>query len=332
MPKISKAELLRVLAASEASRPAAPGFARVPPLTSPKLAGMRREAEAAFRPALARSGLNERQFAALRKQHGAELNRLAEREQAAALRRSGRIRKTLRAGLANKIKAYGTLATLPLSPFLTIIDRPFLIWARPRSGIIWDSHIGSGDSWAKVKAVSETGDTLYGTDTLSFYFLWTNPTPYYAVIDAATFITVNGFARAYADGNFWVVFDPTAAHTTYMNAWTVLTLWQWSDHPPTASTTPQQTVFSLTAQGGVFDDTETTGVSGSFDHSYTHYVVNPNGTVVFEVSLAMQYAIDDGHALFDFSDGSYDVSCPYMVVGLLSAPPVGGMAASDAMA
>jgi hypothetical protein len=332
MPKISKAELLRALTAAEAGRPVSPGVARVPPLTSPKLAGTRRATEAALRPVLVKAGFNDRAFKELRKQHGAELKRLAEREQSTAVRRSPKIRKTLRAGLANKIKAYGTLANLPASPFLTIIDRPFLIWAKPRSNIIWDSHIGTGDSWAKIKAVGETGDKIWGNDTLSFYFLWDNPTPYYAVIDAATFITFNGFARAYADGSFWGGIDPSYSHYSYLSMWTGLTLWQWSDNPPTPSGTPIQYIASLTANAGFFEDTQTAAISGSSDHSYTHYVVNPNGVIVFEVSLAMSYSIYDGHTLSDFSDGSYEVSCPYMVVGLLSTPPVGGMATSAAIA
>lgn len=332
MPKISKAELLRALAAAEAGRPASPGVARVPPLTSPKLAGTRRATEAALRPVLVKAGLNDRQFMELRKQHGAELGRLAEREQNAAVRRSAKVRKTLRAGIANKLKALGTLANLPLAPFLTIIDRPFLIWARPRSNIIWDSNIASGDSWAKVKAVAESDDTIGGTDTLSFYFIWSNPTPYYAVIDAATFITFNGFARAYADGSFWGGIDPSSSRYSYLSMWTSLTLWQWSDNPPTPSATPSQNILSLSAQAGFFEDTETSAVSGSSDHSYTHYVVNPSGTVVFEVSLAMSYSVFDGHTLSDFSDGSYEVSCPYMVVGLLSSPPIGGMATSAVIA
>jgi hypothetical protein len=332
MPKISKSELLRALTAAEAGRPASPGVARVPSLNSPKLTAMRRATEAALRPVLVKAGFNDRQFVELRKQHGAELKRVAEHEQAAAVRRSPKIRKTLRAGLANKIKALGTLANLPAAPFLTIIDRPFLIWAKPRSNIIWDSHIGSGDSWAKVKAVGESGDKVWGTDTLSFYFLWDNPTPYYAVIDAATFITFNGFARAHAEGSFWGGIDPSSSRYSYLSMWTSLTLWQWSDNPPTPSGTPSQNILSLSAEAGFFEDTETSAVSGSSDHSYTHYVVNPSGVIVFEVSLAMSYSVFDGHTLSDFSDGSYEVSCPYMVVGLLSAPPVGGMATSGAMA
>jgi hypothetical protein len=110
--------------------------------------------------------------------------------------------------------------------------------------------------------------------------------------------------------------------------WTGLTLWQWSDNPPTPSGTPSQSILSLSAEAGFFEDTQTSAVSGSSDHSYTHYVVNPSGTIVFEVSLAMSYSIYGGHTLSDFSDGSYEVSCPYMVVGLLSAPPIGPMATS----
>jgi hypothetical protein len=329
MPKISKSELLRALAAAEAGRPAQPGLTQVPPLSSPKLSGTRKASEAALRPILTKAGFNDRRFVELRKQHGAELKRLADHEQSLAVRRSAKIRKTLRANVANKMKALGTLANLPLAPFLTIIDRPFLIWAKPRSNIIWDSNIGTGNSWAKVKAVAETGDKIWGTDTLSFYFLWDNPTPYYAVIDAATFITFNGFARAYADGSFWGGIDPSYSHYSYLSMWTNLTLWQWSDNPPTPSATPSQTILSLAANAGFFEDTKTSAVSGSSDHSYTHYVVNPSGVIVFEVSLAMSYSVYGGHTLSDFSDDSFEVSCPYMVVGLLSAPPASGVMATS---
>jgi hypothetical protein len=329
MPKISKSALLRALAAAETGRPSQPGLAPVAPLDSPRLAGARRASAAALRPVLVKAGFNDRLFVELRKQHGAELKRLADREQSLATRRSAKIRKTLRANIANKLKALGTLANLPASPFLTIIDRPFLIWARPRSNIIWDSNIATGDSWAKVKAVAETGDKIWGSDTLSFYFLWDNPTPYYAVIDAATFITFNGFARAYADGSFWGGIDPSYAHYSYLSMWTDLTLWQWSDNPPTPSSTPIQYIASLTANAGFFEDTQTAAVSGSSDHSYTHYVVKPSGVIVFEVTLTMSYSIYGGHTLSDFSDDSFEVSCPYMVVGLLSAPPASGVMATS---
>jgi hypothetical protein len=42
---------------------------------------------------------------------------------------------------------------------------------------------------------------------------------------------------------------------------------------------------------------------------------------VIEVILAVSYSIYDGHVLADFADGSYEVGCPFVVVGLLSAPP-----------
>ena len=332
MPRINKSELLHALAAAEASRPVHPGLGRVPPLTSPKLSATQRALEQQLRPVLVKAGFKDRRFEDLRKQHDAELQRAAEREHSAAVRRSAKIRKTLRAGAANRRRAAGTLANLPVAPFLTIIDKPFLIWAKPRSGIIFDSQIAPGDSWAKVKAVAGTGDKMYGSDNLSFYFLWDNPSDYYAVIDASTFITVNGFARAECDGGFWSGLDPQFSHYSYFSCQTYMTLWQWSDQPPTPSVTASQTVFTLNAEAGFFGDKKTTPVSGSFDHDYTHYVVNPRGVVVFEVVLAMNYSIYDGHILGDFAEGSFDISCPFMVVGLLSAPPVGPMATSTVTA
>jgi hypothetical protein len=320
MPKITKSQLLSATAAAEAARPEVPDMRRAQRATSPKLLNTRRRMGKLLAASFAKDGIDTEEFEQIREQYSAEMQRVVERQEATAAQRAPKAREVLRAVIANRRKALETLLTLPLAPpYLYVLDRPFLIWGAPHSNILIDTHIEPWNSWAKIRVVAETGgDHKSGEERLSFYFIWENETDYYAVIDASTVLAAHGACRARAEGGLGYLLLPPPA---LLSATANLRLWQWSAQPQTWVATPPSTVFELAAEAGVFEDTRTTSVWDSFDLDYRSFAVQPRGVVVIEVILAVSYHLFDGHVLANFADGSYEVGCPFVVVGLLSAPP-----------
>jgi hypothetical protein len=226
----------------------------------------------------------------------------------------------MRQGLANRKRALETLALpgLPFAPTLIPL-KPFLIWAKP-SNSLYDSSISPGASLAKLYFY--TDDDSAADNTLTFYFLWINPSAYYAVINASCTVSFMGSAQAEANTG---IFD--GGLTSFYGAASLnLVEWWLPQTPYPAVLGTRKNFMSLVADGGGFWSLETGDVDmkTSFDNvdlRYELFSIPPGATVVAEVVVDLQYSIDDGEILYDFAKfPNYGIVCTSLQLELLTAP------------
>lgn len=205
MPKISKAQLLRALSAAEKTRPVHANPFQAPIVKRRHRLPGERALNELLISSFAKGSLDLEKLKQIRDEHKAELLRVTEKEKRDAVRQAAKAKKVLKARIAHQGQALQARLATPLAPPYPItLDKPFLIWASPRSNILFDSNIESGNSWARVEVAS----TSWNSDKLSFYFLWNNPSDYDAVIDANTSLTLWGDCQAYSEGSLLHFFTP----------------------------------------------------------------------------------------------------------------------------
>lgn len=89
-----------------------------------------------------------------------------------------------------------SLLAEPFTSSYEVIEQPFLIWELPHPNldIFRDSQIQPHDSWVKIllNTRSSPNGPMY-TD-FKFYFLWENPSDYYAVVNATSSLVLSGQA------------------------------------------------------------------------------------------------------------------------------------------
>jgi hypothetical protein len=321
MPKISKSQLLRAISAAETARPQRANPFQATFCRPPRALSNQRALQRLLTSSLAKAGFDIRKVDQLRKQASAELQRIVQAERRDAVKRSTQAKAALKSHVVSRRKALDARLALPLAPPYPIkLDKPFLIWASPHSNIIYDSRIEPNNSWAKVKVEGASDSLKHGSEKLSFYFIWDNPSDYHAVINAATFLALTGYGHAYADGSFWHWYignSSSVALTAY------LYVWEWWNQPPTVAQYDHDHIGGVGAHGGLTDDSNFAVFSGAYDLAIDQCVVAPRGTVVFEVALDFLYLILGGGSFeADFQYGSLDIKCPYIELSLLTAPPM----------
>lgn len=230
-------------------------------------------------------------------------------------------------GIAGRLKALEILATpgLPFTPTSLTLS-PFLIWAKNPSNMLLDSHSDPvGYSWAKI-SLSRTEIPPDETGTsLTFYYLWSNPSDYYAVVNANCSVVFNGTCVATAHTG---IIDGGKSDV-YCAA--TLSPSEWWNQPPTYPSTlyqPQAAwiVFTVAADGGSFlslDDVEPAFLSGTArDLRFVLFAIPPGAAAVFAVNVLFNCSIDDGSIAIDFaSKPNYSIAC-LMQLELLTAPSI----------
>jgi hypothetical protein len=328
MPKFSKSKLLNALSAAEKARPIRPNPFQAQFSNSPGRLTSQRASERLLVTSLAKAGLDVKELKKFREQNKAAFQRIIEKEQRSGVKQASKARAIVNSHIASRRKALEARAVAPLAPPYTItLDKPFLIWASPHSNIIDDSRIESENSWAKVKI--EAGSSTWGSEKLSFYFIWDNPSEYHAVINAATYLALTGYCQAYAEGSFWHFYTGNLAGlslTGYLYAW------EWWNQPPTLTRYDQEYLGGVGAQAGLTDDSGLTVFAGVYDLGTDSVVVAPQATIVFEVALAFDYSVvGGGHISADFEYGTLDIRCPHIEISLLTAPPLNSWQAPPAV-
>ena len=112
--------------------------------------------------------------------------------------------KSVRQSIENSYKALQQLANpLQPPPFSTWItlDTPFLIWPRPW-GILTFQHIEPGKNRAQIFSTTATTDQnpeIDETQSVSFYFLWVNPSSSPAVVNIGCPLLLFGSIEAFAN-------------------------------------------------------------------------------------------------------------------------------------
>ena len=205
-----------------------------------------------------------------------------------------------------------------LKAYPAVVDTPYLIWARP-IGILVDSQIEPGNSWAKIEGSHNHGGIGgFGSfyDTVSFHYFWDNPSPqYYALVNVASTLVTKGFVVATGNSGYFESGDVT------LNATTTLFLYQWPDEPRlTYQASQQESMYSAEAHGHVFGPpvVDTTGVFYEAGVEYTLFPIPPGRRAVFAVGLALKSGMRGSCSTsFDFAGDDNYVQCPSLVLTIL---------------
>lgn len=242
MPKINKAQLLRALSAAEKMRPRLPSPSPAIPAAPPRRLSSERALNELVMSAFAKAGLDRKKLRQIRDQHKTELRRVIEKEKREAVKRASQVKANIKARIAARRQAWQARLVAPFAPPYPItLDKPFLIWATPRYNIIRDEHYEPWNSWARVDVASSAEKLL--TDTLSFYFMWENPSADYpAVIDVSTSLGLWGDCQATAEGSFWHFYTGNVA-----SVWVTGRLypWEWWNQPPTLARNMRRPIWAV---------------------------------------------------------------------------------------
>lgn len=270
----------------------------------------------------------------------AEMRTKAQKSQAAAA-------ASLAARIGARRHALELLGLQPFTPSYETLGEPFLIWElpHPELNIFLDRAIEPFGSWVKVllKTTSSPGGTQE-TD-FRFYFLWENPSDYYAVANVSSSLALNGQAVAWGSSGVF------SGNTAYLDVTAYLSVFRWSgwgDDPvtgqsndqtlyPTYNQSTTKSVVSFAAFGGDwFNDAEPK--SENFDPQMPYdlsasLIAIPGGAVtVFEVGLTVSWGFynSGGDPVDDFGqsvtlDLAYDplgymAQCPMVQLEILTPP------------
>ena len=244
---------------------------------------------------------------------------------------------SLGASTAARRHALGLLTEPFLSQYVPL-EEPFLIWELPHPELnIWrDDQIVPGGSW--VKLILETSSSPGGQNSTDFrfYFLWENPSDYYAVANVASSLALNG--QAVASGNAGILSGDTAS--LYVNAYLSVVRWSgWGDDPITGQPEDQtpypvynyqdttKSVVAFDAYGGDwFDDAEPK--SATFDPQMPYdvsaeLIAIPGGAVtLFEVGLTVSWWFHNGDDTVDSDYQSISLDLGYDPLGYEAVCPM----------
>jgi len=317
MVKFSTAALKRAVVADAKRKAAFPTLFRPESARYPKLQRTEREGQALLTDFYRQAGLNTRNFNRLRKEHSAELSRILEAEKAAAIKRAARVKGTVHSSIIGQAQALQQMTTgNEFFPYPSYnLDKPILIWARPHPNVISDSHIESYNNWAKFRFTSGADS---GYETLSFYYLWSNPSPYYAVINATTFVSATGHLKAVATGGLSGI-DPTSRYSG-IAVTAGLGLWQWWVTPPSHAPYTTQLFAEFEVSASFWDKSATADVSDGAQLTQSMFLVPPNATVIVEALVSVSYWQGHGHMEADFESGDFRVACPVVLISVLTPP------------
>ena len=204
---------------------------------------------------------------------------------------------------------------------------PFLIWARP-ANMLFDSRIGPSSSWAKIsledsiESFPGIPDFSFGFADLTFYYLWSNPSAYHAVVNARCDLAFRGSCQAVGDSGFLL------GGNAKLDGYGVLRALEWWNQPPTYGDGNELNFFmDLEGDGSGFWRFETGDVDfknqfDPIDLRYDLFAIPPKGSAVFEVTVAFDYSLfNGGDVVIDFATlANYAVTCSSFQLELLTAP------------
>ncbi len=249
----------------------------------------------------------------------AGLRHASQEHKAAAVKSSDATMQGLRAGIAawrgtkERLASYARERLAPELNFnFVVIERPLFVL--PSNDVVIVSELLA--PWDNVVKCNAEWDTPYpdnGVDGLSYVFVWTNPNDRWVVINAESYLAVNGLCEMFVGPDDFGVIG--------FNAF--LEVLQYWNNPPTypASEDEQVTsVFDITADGGWpfgLGDYATASIGGTYDVRYDALSVPPHGTVVFEVELGGYHYVEGGSISLDLASGGFQTMCPAVVLAIV---------------
>ncbi len=254
------------------------------------------------------------------------------------------------AQLAESIAARRHALSLLAQPFTSTyvtLDEPFLIWELPHPNldIFRDSAIEPYGSWVKILLETTQSPGGQQETDFRFYFLWENPSDYYAVVNVSSSLALNGQAVAW--GSPGRLSGNTAS--LYVNAYLTVMRWSgWGDDPATGVSLDQTqypvydyadanvSVVDFDAYGGDWFDDPQPGSKvfdpqSPYDVSARLVAIPGRAVTLFEVGLNVSwwfhYGVDtvddDGQSItldLGYDPLGYMAKCPMVELELLTPP------------
>jgi len=292
----------------------------------------RRASEVLLKSFLAKAGLDAdvlNQLMADNKHEQHEMRRFMDKQKAEAAKYLPSRYDTYRRGIDNRKNALGYLATIP-APFVSwfaTLDKPFIIYEYPHFKYLGETHIESMNSWLKFYIDSSSAFINSDSTEFIFFFVWTNESPYAAVVNVSSSVALSGYCEESTVGGFF------SGNSSFLDISAELTLWEWWEDPPQQilAGNPSQVLDIDVQGGGIFGQHGKSEKQNfdlnSYDFSYNNMFFIPgSSTAVFQVSLNVRYTVDDsssdGNVTADFStDPNYFVLCPSVQLEVLTPPP-----------
>jgi hypothetical protein len=203
----------------------------------------------------------------------------------------------------------------PRQPNFSILGTPDLVWWTPGIQVLGTPHIESGNNIVRWEA-GHNGQEISSDDYLHFAFLFENPSDKLTVINVWFSLLLHGLLSAIVTNELFAG-NSTAEIYTRFSVWTDLNL------PPST-----QTLGGWEAHASGTFWSNDPGNANYFplnewsDSSVMNILVDPNGSVVFEVVMNChcQTERDSDSAGADFQDINfgYQVMCPGVMYSILT--------------
>ena len=277
----------------------------------------RRSARAILESILTKAGVELDRFEALHQESEADIQARIEQQMAEADAESAAMRDTVRREVENWRKTVEHLKTLaptaaPVQRFL--LDTASDITAT--SGLTVDSkQIAPTNNAAKFFFRTNGPGT---TETLSFAFLWQNPSDRPAVVNVDGYLVLDGRCRATAFGNTFGGFN--VCHMFVDARLDIHELWNQPPTSPIRQSGQDARALQVSANASdFFNDGEvvTRFLFRGFDLQYGQFVVPPHGTARIEVSCVVHCFVSNGQARFIFNNDDGRVLAPGVLIGVL---------------
>jgi len=286
---------------------------------SPEVTEQQRLVENRIARLLTAAGLDRDELNELGKERQIALRRLAETQKAEIIKHSASASKSMQSNfdiLRGVVEATPVPTRLPFDNWV-FLD-PFLIFSQS-GDLDVRATIEPGNNVAKVTGEWNTPPPdHYGYSDVSFLFVWGNPRDTYTLVRVASVLGLNGYCSAFASGGFY------ANDYTWLSIAANLGLFVYTprDYPaPPYQSAQRNEVAQLSAFGGGWfgvGELKSTAIAGSYEVSYDQFIIPPRGVAVFEVSLELLHYIDDGWIQVDFASGDFKVTCPAVILVVLS--------------
>ncbi len=236
-------------------------------------------------------------------------------------------------GVAARRHALGLLAQPFTSSYVTL-EEPFLIWELPHPdlSIFRDSGIEPLGSWVKVLLETSSGP---GYTDFRFYFLWENPSDYYAVANVSSSLVLYGAADAFGS---WGFLSGNTANLEVAAYLSVVRWSGWGDDPSTGQSNDQtqypiydyqsanKSIVSFNAYGGDFFNDgkpESTPFPPEMYDVNARLIAIPGGAVtLFEVGLTVGWSFAHGGENVEEEDQSITLDLAYDKLGYIARCPM----------
>jgi hypothetical protein len=319
MAKISESDLQAALTAILEREKAEPPSAQM--ARDSQILALRRKLREQLFPVISQAGFDQNKINPIILQHQKDVKTLLESTEAEVEKELVSQIKNYQEGLSNKRSAYELSGRKPLTVTPIVVDTAFGVFAFP-SGILVDSHMESWNNWAKLFHASnlDSGGEL---KTLRFFFSWKNESDYLVIINAVTELAAQGRCTINAvPGTFF-------GGRVFLRIESLLRVFLMGGPTLTSNSLQHGVILTGTIAstwGSIFGgdpEMKIRDVNTVNNLSCPSILVQPGQLVIFDVVMEVLYSIDNGSVLIDF-DRDHLVTCPALIVELLTAPTVTG--------